>query len=205
MLPELFDIFREVNGMPKVPGRTPWQPSLTLRRIAMMLAAAMPMLINIVISLTYILSGRGKWLMAVAQIASLALLIVIGITVLSALKRPLYLEMEHDQLDWLTSLNADENAPWHRLAARLLREAVGLTLLGLVPVLSAVTCTAAIIRTTRILQIANSVGLPPAYRRTAQIIRIVAAIILGVYGAIVTFLPFFSLRSAISPPVILQP
>jgi membrane protein YdbS with pleckstrin-like domain len=117
MLPELFDIFREVNGMPKVPGRTPWQPSLTLRRIAMMLAAAMPMLINIVISLTYILSGRGKWLMAVAQIASLALLIVIGITVLSALKRPLYLEMEHDQLDWLTSLNADENAPCVRRLA----------------------------------------------------------------------------------------
>lgn len=205
MLPEMFDLWREVSGMPKVPGRTRWQPSLTLRRIAMMLVVAMPMLINIGISFVYFVSGRGKWLMAVAQIAGLALLIVIGITILRALKRPIDLDEQRGQLDWLDSLSDDDNAPWRRVAARWLRQSAVLTVLGLVPVFSASTCTAAIIRTTRVLQIANSIGLPPAYRRTAQIIRIVAAIILGVYGAIVTFLPFFSLRSAISPPVILQP
>lgn len=201
----MFDFLREVNGMPRPARRTDWQPSLTARRIAMIAVAAMPMLINIVISLTYILSGRGKWLMAAAQLSSLALLIAIGITILRALKRPLNLEMERDQLDWLTSLNAAEDVPWRRLATRWLSQSFILTVLGIVPVLSAVTCTAAIIRTTRIVQIVECGGLSPAYRRTAQIIRILAAIILGVYGAIVTFLPFFSLSPIINPPVILQP
>lgn len=205
MLPEMFDLLREVNGMPRPTGRANWQPSLAMRRIAMILVAAMPMLINLVISLTYIFSGRGKWLMAAAQLTSFILLISVGVTILRALQRPLNLEMERDQPDWLTSLNADEDAPWHRLAARWLRQSFALTLLGIVPVLSAVTCTAAIIRTTRVVQLAAHGGLPPDYRRAAQIIRIVAAIILGTYGAIVTFLPFFSLSPIINPPVILQP
>ncbi len=171
----------------------------------MILVAAMPTLINIGIGLAYFLGGRGKWPVAAAYITSLALTIVIAITIVRALKRPIDLDEQRGQLDWLDSLSDDDNAPWRRVAARWLRQSAVLTVLGLVPVFSAVTCTSAIIYTTRVLQIANLAGLPLAYRRAAQLVRILAVIILSTYGVIVTFLPFFAMRSAINPPIILRP
>lgn len=204
MLPEMFDLWREVNGMPKLAGHSQWRLSPTQRRIVMILVAATPMLINIGVGLAFFLGGRGKWLVVVTYIASLALMVAVAITILRTLKRPIDLD-ERDQLDWLDSLSADGNMPWRRVATRWLGEAIGLMLIGIVPVLSAATCTAAIIRTTRVLQIAKFIGLPPAYRRTAHVVRVSAVIILGTYGAIITFLPFFAMRSAINPPIILQP
>ncbi|CAG0933285.1 hypothetical protein PLCT1_02319 [Planctomycetaceae bacterium] len=171
----------------------------------MILVAAMPTLINIGIGLAYFLGGRGKWPVAAAYITSLALTIVIAITIVRALKRPIDLDEQRGQLDWLDSMDGDERSLWRGVAARWLRQSAVLTVLGLVPVFSAITCTAAIIRTTRVLQIAHAVGVPPAYKRTAQIVRIAATIILGTYGAIATFLPFFAMRSAINPPIILRP
>jgi hypothetical protein len=204
MQPDLFDLLREINGMPKLAGDSHWRPSLTTKHIAMILVAALPMLTNIGVGLAYFLGGRGKWPVAVAYIASLALLVAIGFTILRALNRPLDLTDPRD-INWLDTLSGDDDALQRRVAARWLWQSIGLLVLGFIPVFSAITCTTAIIRTTRVLQIAKFTGLPPAYRRTAHAVRISTVIILGAYGAIVTFLPFFAMRSAINPPIILQP